>query len=69
MGAHFDDILAEFGGPARRDARLSAFELRTPYFRHKHVDFVQTIEEAGLTPNAVVIFQRRERHTMPGSKR
>lgn len=68
LGTHFGDILAEFGGPANEDTRLSAFELRVPYVRDKHVDLGQTIEEAGLTPNAVVIFQRRERHVMPGPK-
>lgn len=69
MATHFGDILAELGGPASKDARLSAFELRTPYFRDKHMELGQTIEEAGLAPNAVVIFQRRERREMRAPQR
>lgn len=60
LGAHFGGTAADSGLPADgTQGLMNAFELRLPHSRDTYIDFGQTIEEAGLTPKAVVIFQRR----------
>ena len=68
LAAHFRGLGACSGRPANETDRLAAaFELRLPYPSHERIDLRRTIEEAGLTPNAVVIFQRGEGDTPLGS--
>lgn len=60
LGTHFGGVMADSELPLDRQNRLmNAFELKLPYSSDTSIDLGQTIEEAGLTPKAVVIFQRR----------
>lgn len=55
------DFLDNFKELPNENALLSAFELRLPYSNDTEIDVEHTIEQAGLTPSAVVVFRRRER--------
>lgn len=60
LGAHIGRIVEDSGRPVDEENRLvDAFELRLPYSCDANIDRGLTIEEAGLTPKAVVVFQRR----------
>lgn len=60
LDMHFGRVVADSGQPADGNNRLmTAFELRLPYSSDINIDLGKTIEEAGLTPSAVIIFQRR----------
>lgn len=60
LGAHVGRIVEDSGRPVDEENRLvDAFELRLPYSCDANIDRGLTIEEAGLTPKAVVVFQRR----------
>eukprot|EP00752_Nemacystus_decipiens_P004453 g4066.t1 len=74
LGTHFRGIVGDSGRPVDEEDRLmNAFELRLPYSGDANIDMGLTIEEAGLTPKAVVIFQLRRNaqgqvHTDRGTK-
>eukprot|EP00903_Cladosiphon_okamuranus_P015324 g14157.t1 len=63
-GTHFGGITAD-SAPPTDDGNIrlmNAFELRLPHSSDdSNIDLGQTIEEAGLTPKAVVIFRRRRK--------
>lgn len=68
QGTHssYRDILTNLKELATGNALLSSFEIRLPYLNDKIIDVEQTIEEAGLTPSAVVVFRRRETRAQRG---